>query len=134
MDFLKWTNAESVANKLIDDQHKSMIMIINQIHRAVDAVDKKKIVKLCSELELNVKMHFETEEELMKENNFQGYISHKLEHDRYYSKVLKLSYEAAEDHSVVNMTFLDSFKTWFYNHLDLNDRKLGEFLKERGIK
>ncbi len=133
MDFLKWSSAESVGNKLIDDQHKSMVVIVNQIHSAVEAVNKKMIIKLCSELEINVKEHFETEEELMKGNNFQGYISHKLEHDRLYNKVLKLSYDVEEDYSLANMDFLNSFKTWFYNHLELNDKKLGEFLKNRDV-
>ena len=48
MDFLKWTNTDSVDNKLIDDQHKKMIAIVNQIHSAFVAMNKKKIVKLSN--------------------------------------------------------------------------------------
>jgi hemerythrin len=68
----------------------------------------------------------------MKETKFQGYISHKLEHDR----VLKHYRDDASAYRSGKINFgtenMKSFKTWFYNHLDFNDRKLGKFLAEKG--
>lgn len=132
MKFIEFNDDVSCTFKEIDNQHVGMINIANDLYDAILISNREKISKLLEELVLDLQSHFEYEETLMKETKFQGYISHKLEHDR----VLKHTRDDAAAYKSGKINFgtenMKSFKTWFYNHLDFNDKKLGKFLAEKG--
>jgi hemerythrin-like metal-binding protein len=132
MKFIEFNDEASCIFREIDNQHIRMINIANDLYDAILISDRENILKQFDELILDLEAHFEYEENLMKETKFQGYISHKLEHDR----VLKHYRDDAVAYRNGKINFgtenMKSFKTWFYNHLDFNDRKLGKFLAEKG--
>ncbi|MCK9280996.1 MAG: hemerythrin family protein [Melioribacteraceae bacterium] len=132
MKFIEFTEEASCSFEEIDNQHIKMIDIVNNMYNSILINDKEKVLKQFDELISDLSAHFEYEEAIMKETKFQGYISHKLEHDR----VLKHTKDDALDFKNGKINFgtenMKSFKTWFYNHLDFNDKKLGKFLAEKG--
>ncbi|KUO60880.1 hypothetical protein APF79_05220 [bacterium BRH_c32] len=132
MKFIEFSDDASCGFKEIDNQHIRMINIANDLYDAILISNKEKISEQLEELVLDLQTHFEYEETIMKETKFQGYISHKLEHDR----VLKHTRDDAAAYKNGKINFgtenMKSFKTWFYNHLDFNDKKLGKFLAEQG--
>lgn len=117
--------------KIIDEQHSQLADIINSF---IDSSynHTKLHEDLLKLLEL-VEIHFITEEDLMKENKFDGYFSHKLEHDRFYKQLLQISDEKIKNNSVLTEETLQSLKRWFINHIELKDKKLGEFLNSIGL-
>ncbi|MFA7288347.1 MAG: bacteriohemerythrin [Melioribacteraceae bacterium] len=132
MKFIEFNDDASCNFNEIDNQHIQMINIANNLYDAILINDKEIILKHFDELISDLHAHFEYEETLMKETKFQGYISHKLEHDR----VLKHTMDDAVAYKNGKINFgtenMKSFKTWFFNHLDFNDKKLGKFLAEKG--
>ncbi|MFA7229451.1 MAG: hemerythrin domain-containing protein, partial [Melioribacteraceae bacterium] len=77
--------------------------------------------------------HFRNEEKLMKENTFPGYYTHKLEHDRFYLQLTDLTNGFIEGARPFGTEQLTSIKQWFFNHIEINDRKCGNFLRDKGI-
>jgi len=129
MKFIEFSDDASCGFKEIDNQHIRMINIANDLYDAILISNKEKISEQLEELVLDLQTHFEYEETIMKETKFQGYISHKLEHDR----VLKHTRDDAAAYKNGKINFgTENMKTWFYNHLDFNDKKLGKFLAEQG--
>ena len=70
----------------------------------------------------------------MKEYNYPSYISHKLEHERHNKKIAEYTVQLKEGIKSLDLEFLKSFKNWFTNHFDINDKKLSEFLYSKGIR
>ena len=134
MEFLTWSENDAVNIEAIDAQHQRMIKIVNHLHSLLETKDHLEISKTFDELDEYLKEHFHTEETYMVDNKFPGYISHKLEHDRYYTKINNFKAAVEKNDLQLNLEILNSLKKWFFNHLEINDKKLGLFLKEQGIK
>ncbi|OGU54321.1 MAG: hypothetical protein A2V66_14160 [Ignavibacteria bacterium RBG_13_36_8] len=130
---MTWTENDSVNVKIIDHQHREIISIINELHSLLNSNDAQKIYSLTNKLYESLKIHFQTEEYFMTEHNYPGYISHKLEHDRYKTKISDFKESLEKGKIVLNLEIFNSLKKWFYNHLELNDKKLGRFLTSQNL-
>ena len=133
MNFMEFEKDHYVDVEIIDEQHKAIADQINLIYKSILVLDKKSVlIKLKSLLE-KLEIHFETEERLMKETKFLGYFSHKLEHDRFYNQMLKKTEQYAIGIEQIGTEQLKGIRNWFFNHIELNDRKCSEHLSEHGI-
>jgi hemerythrin-like metal-binding protein len=133
MSFIKMTDEEIVNVKELDDEHSEMVNLINALHDSLSVTNTQKINALVSELVQNLRNHFETEERLMKEHNFEGYISHKMEHDRFLAKMETFEKDLKDGVEKLTLDTLNSLKRWFFNHIKFNDKKCGEFLASKGV-
>ena len=134
MDFITWSENDSIKVEIIDKQHKDFFDIINELYLTLGLQKDNETKELLIRLSEEIKIHFDTEEKLMKNNKFGGYFSHKLEHDRFYNKLNQFRDAVLDEKDIVNLEFLNSLKRWFYNHIDFNDRKLGEYLNTLGTE
>jgi hemerythrin-like metal-binding protein len=133
MKFIQVSETDLVNVKVIDSQHLSIAELINSLNESLSEgnsrIKKGLFVELLSEIEI----HFSSEEKLMKDNIFSGYISHKLEHDRFIKKHSVLYKSIKSGTEFINLELLSSLRKWFFNHLELNDKKLGTYLNSKGI-
>lgn len=127
------TAEEYVKVEAIDKQHENIAETINDIHDSYINQNSKAVQDLLAKLLEELEIHFETEEKLMKENRFQGYFSHKLEHDRFYNKILQTAEKIKLGTENLDEEKLNGIKKWFFNHIEINDKKCGEFLNSIGI-
>lgn len=132
--FIDWTDDELVCVKEIDDQHLALANLINEIYPQLGKLDVNKNIEYTSQLVKELRNHFDTEDNMMKCSKYPGYISHKLEHDRFYNKVLKINDRAKSGDPSITLELLNSLKTWLFNHLEINDRKCADFFLENGCK
>lgn len=134
MSFIDVTQEVSVGVKIIDDQHITIANIINDIHKSFLESNSESINTLLNYLADEIRIHFETEEKLMKDNRFTGYFSHKLEHDRFYKQILSIADNVNAGKATITSDNLESLRRWFFNHIEINDKKCGSFLSSIGIK
>lgn len=133
MTFINLTDSDKVHVAVIDNQHKDIVDTINKIFDSTLANNKTSISKFLNVLVEIIETHFETEEKYMKTYHYPGYISHKLEHDRFYNQIIITADRFKKGDINFDTEQLDKLKRWFYNHLDLNDKKCGDFLRTKGI-
>ncbi|MEW5844507.1 MAG: bacteriohemerythrin [Bacteroidota bacterium] len=133
MKFMEMNSTDMVNVKQIDNQHIRLADDLNLIYDSVMACDKKKTFQLMNQFIEHLEEHFATEEKMMKEHRFPGYISHKLEHDRFYNQILKTAEMYGKDKEAFGSEQLKRIKVWFFNHLEINDKKCGEYFVERGV-
>lgn len=134
MSFIEFSEKELTGITIIDNQHKEMTVLVNKLYDILISGKSKIISKLMGQLLNGLKFHFETEENFMKSLRFPGYISHKLEHDRFYNQVLSFSGSSSKGKKSLTIENLESVRRWFFNHLEISDRKCCIFLSENGIK
>ena len=130
---LKWSEELSVGVEAIDNQHKSIFAMANNLFDAMEAGHgKEEVAETIAFLRKYISEHFCDEEELMINHNFPGYAEQRKEHKQFLTKYLALEAEfeakGASSHFVVEtQLFLSS---WLINHINKSDKAIGVFLKK----
>ena len=115
----KWDDSLNIGIGLIDNQHKIIFDLINDLGNALDAMADKKIVDtLLDVIENYVFRHFEAEEELIAPH--QGAMEHTLEHYGLIKEFRKfrLSFRNRNGGKSLAHDFLDQ---WFVRHITEHD-------------
>lgn len=134
MAFINWSEKLSVKVEIIDEQHKVLIAIINDLQEAMQAGKGKDVIEnVLSRLIDYVKMHFGTEEKLMVKYAYPDQAYHKGEHFALTSQVGQLYLKVQAGKMIVTIETMDFLKNWLNNHILKTDVKFGEFLISKGV-
>ncbi|VAX26379.1 hypothetical protein MNBD_IGNAVI01-1918 [hydrothermal vent metagenome] len=131
MEFIKWSKEVELNIPILDKQHKKMVKLTNQLYKDLESNKKTEIKKTLKLIIDDVKNHFDTEEKLIDESKLPNFISHKLEHQRFYNKISGLYQNIKAGKSQLTMDDLKSVKVWFFNHMDFKDKKLAEHIHSK---
>lgn len=131
MALINWNEDTMVNFEEIDSQHKVMVDIVNELHDSISIITRERVIETLHVLLDDLKHHFKTEEDYMTKYKYHGYISHKLEHDRVIKNLTDYILKLESKEKELTPEFLKSFRNWFLNHLELNDKKCGKFIKEK---
>ncbi|MES9966587.1 MAG: bacteriohemerythrin [Sedimenticola sp.] len=131
--FVTWDDEYSVGIQAIDDDHKKLLSLINNLQAAVhyhtgDEFEKNALDELVD----YTRFHFKREEELMEKHQFPEYESHRLEHEAMIEKVGGFIDEYQQKGHEALEGVADYLKEWLINHINGTDQKYSAFLKERG--
>ena len=74
-----------------------------------------------------VKVHFSTEEKIMRATNFSGYHQHKRAHESFIFNVVCNAREFQENKRVSLSSFTKFLKEWILSHIALNDKQYFEY-------
>ena len=136
MAFFEWTEDLNVGVKSINDQHKKLVAMVNDLH---DAMEKGQgaaaLGKTLDGLVDYTKTHFAYEERLFADTGYADAATHKGEHDKLTATVVavqeKYNGGAGDSLSGDVMRFL---KSWLVNHIQGTDMKYGPHLQAKGAK
>lgn len=134
---IEWDPTYSIGLQEIDDQHKVLVNIINQIwDEVVSGAKSVRVLASIAELEQYTVTHFQAEENFMRSNAYSDFKAHKKRHDAFVERIRqeRLAVESGKSFSLDLVNFL---KDWLLNHILIEDRayaqefqpkKLGESL------
>ena len=105
---ISWDPSYSVGVAELDNQHKKLIRIINELPERLESPDEDRPVAsaLMSMLDY-AKEHFRAEERLMAGATYPALAAHKAEHDRFKEKVLDFIRQYRDGDSLPAMDVLD---------------------------
>ena len=133
--YIEWDDAYSVGIDSIDEQHKRLINLINQLQTAVDYSTGEEFEReALDELVDYTKTHFSYEEELMEKYAYPEYEPHKAQHAKMINEVEAVLAEYEADHDRAMRRALDFLKDWLINHINGTDKEYSDFLIEKGAK
>lgn len=130
MKFIEWKDDYLTNHRKMDAEHRKLIGLLNKLHNAIRKEDQDKIHELLDSFVAEKEKHFDSENYLMKTNQYKGYFSHKTEHDRAFNKLQIFVDNVKSGEAGCDIDFLVSMRTWFENHLELKDKKLATFLND----
>lgn len=134
MAFLEWAEKYSVNIKTIDDQHKNLIGILNNLHDAMKVGKGKDVMgNVLSELIDYTVYHFKTEEDLFQKYGYPDFNRHKKEHNELAQKATDLKNSFDKSESIITIEVMNFLKDWLNNHIIGTDKKYGPFLKSKGV-
>jgi hemerythrin len=120
-----WDDSFSVNFEIIDNQHRTLIDIINDLVRACGKDKIIKDVMFIKTLRKAVEyaqIHFSTEEKYLQQVDYPGLAAQKKEHEDFVSGVVKQlkSFEENRNDPAALVGFL---KDWLVNHIAVMDRQ-----------
>jgi len=131
-EYIAWSDKFSCGIKLIDDQHKQLVELVNEMfnHATGNAVQERDYFdRVINEAVEYIKTHFITEEKIMIAAKFKGYEEHKKEHLNFIVTVI----EKAKDFQAGKRLTLSSFarylKDWVLSHIAVMDKQYFEYFK-----
>ena len=83
MPLLHWRDEFSLGIPAVDYEHQELFALINQIHdRISSSPSRDAIIDGLDEIYAKIASHFALEEREMRDRSYDGYESHKSEHER----------------------------------------------------
>ena len=134
MDHLKpvqWSDALSVGVKLVDDEHKLLFSIYNDLVTAL-RTDRPLLLarRVVEELAGYATYHFAHEEELMKAFRYPEFEGHRREHEKLIGRLMEIDQNLGR--SKANITSVVEFANALVGgHVMRTDVKMANFLKTR---
>lgn len=134
MSFITWNDSYSVGVVLIDNQHKRLINIINELSDAMGAGKGKDVLgKVLQELIQYVNTHFKTEEDYMVKYSYPEYEAHRYEHEKLTDEVKRFYEDFNAGKALLTIQIMNFLRNWLMDHIVVKDKKFGKFLNEKGM-
>lgn len=135
MPLINWDDKLSVKVKEIDDQHKKLIGMVNDLHDAMIKGSSKDIIgKILSEMTAYTVTHFATEEKYMVKFGYTGYMEHKTEHKNFVVKATDLKAKFDSGKMMLSVEIMNFLKDWLSKHILGTDKKYSACFNENGLK
>lgn len=135
MAFFEWQDSFSVNVAELDEQHKKLVEMLNDLYTALKAGEGREALgKILSGMVDYTGSHFATEERLMKNTGYPGYLEHKEKHEKMATMVLGYvkKFQANEMSSPIEIS--NFLKDWLKKHIMNTDKAYGPHLNEKGIR
>ncbi|MDH3596538.1 MAG: bacteriohemerythrin [Rhodospirillales bacterium] len=126
MPLMQWTEAMSVGLEELDDDHKVLIKVINDLAANAGDAARRDVVRQCLlSLRRYAEFHFAREEKVMSACKYPGLDSQKNEHRDFVKRIQEVTSRFDEDTTgsveVVNEALLNFLKEWLNHHILIED-------------
>ncbi len=134
-NFIKWEEALSVKDDMIDIQHMILLNIINRFYNALmtKKLNHNMAYKLFTESLDYFKMHFNYEENFLKNIGFPDFTSHKNSHEKIMEYLKKLKDRIEKEKIEISEAFFHFLRDYYKEHITKEDKKFAEFLKKQEV-
>ena len=132
-EFVTWTEKLACGIKIIDDQHKELVNLVNEMfdHVTGNYVQEHDYFnRVIQEVVKYVKQHFAAEEKIMVAAKFEGYAEHKKEHENFIRTTVEniRDYQAGKRFTL--STFTRFLRDWILSHIAFVDKQYFECLRK----
>ena len=128
----KWTKAHAVFVREIDEQHRNLFRMAEELHRAIPAgADLSRTLELLRALVASTEEHFAYEERLMRSTHYSAYNWHKQQHETLRKRMSEFSPRIENGETDAAILLLEFLSGWLKDHVGLTDRMLGAHLRNQ---
>lgn len=133
--FIQWNDERhALGIEEIDNQHKELFVISNQIFDAGQTEEgRKQLIPLFKRLYAYTKYHFHSEEALFKMYAYPQTVKHKEIHLRFTEKIKHYLQDFRDKPNGSLDEPLDFLVSWIINHIQGDDKKYADYFKDQGI-
>ncbi|NQV35335.1 MAG: hemerythrin family protein [Phycisphaeraceae bacterium] len=135
MEPIIWTENYSVGVALFDEQHKSLVGILNKmIEDPTVTTGSETVSDVLTEMTQYALSHFRSEEDLMNEHGYPHLEQHRKQHRTFENKVVTLCSATGERIEDVPQVLLEYLQKWLTQHILCEDMEYKAFFREKGVK
>jgi hemerythrin len=135
MAYIEWNDSYSVGVKEMDDQHKKLIDMINQLHEALKAGQaSKEAPAILKGLVDYTHYHFDAEEKMLDKATYPGYLNQQKMHKVFITQIEKYQSDLATKSLTLGVKLNEFLKDWLISHISGEDKKYGKYMNEKGVR
>ena len=129
VSLVRWTDAMSVGNMHIDEQHMILIDTINQLASAESQNDRPVVAMIIDELLSYAAFHFSYEEQLLDEVGYPQLDGHRRIHQNFVKWVINLREEFSfHRRAQLGERILGFLRDWLRDHILGEDQRYRPFI------
>ena len=128
-----WTPAYSVGISSLDEHHKHLAALINELADCLSSpANSEEVTTIVSALVGYANYHFEQEETLLAKHGFPEFEHHRGEHNQFCEVIAETGYGATL--GIVNLPDLYNYLAkWWQTHILKEDMSYKPFFEARGV-
>lgn len=135
MFFIHWQPEFNTGLEIIDQQHRLLVDIINEIYQAhMTGKDRQKLSKLLNKLTMYAATHFAREEDYFDRFNYPDTEDHLKEHDYFEDTLYQFEEQFNQGKQDLSEGVLSFLSDWLISHINGSDRAYVPLLKKQGVK
>lgn len=125
MSLMTWEESLSVGIPSIDEQHKKLIKMINDLHDGMLARKGRDVLgNVLEELILYTAEHFDYEEKLFARTGYPQSALHKAEHAKLKQKAIEIHERfKASTTGTLSLEVLNFLRDWLAGHIKGSDKQ-----------
>jgi len=125
MVLLEWKSEYSVGIASMDDEHREMIDLINDVYEKIGNTPDAGAIESCLEEIFNtISLHFALEERIMRDSGYSEYEDHKDDHEDLLDEIRDLMDSFATDPDEGTRQLKLRLSDWFGKHFASFDARL----------
>lgn len=135
MAMIIWNDSLSVNVAELDQQHKKLIAMINELHEAMKSGKGKEVLgRIVNGLISYTATHFQTEEKYFAQFGYPDADNHKKEHVAFVQKVTDFKNGFEKKQLTLTVEVMNFLSDWLKTHIMGTDKKYAQFFNEKGLK
>jgi len=134
MAFFDWKEEYTVGIAAIDDQHKKILDLINELFESFrDSREDLIIDEVLDDLLEYANYHFGLEETLFTKYDYQKKAAHIAEHQHFIARISALKIKDTINPKDIPAETFDYLRDWFKNHMLTVDIVYSDFYRQKGV-
>jgi hemerythrin len=134
MALLIWNQGMSVGVRVLDEDHKKLIAMINELHASMMEGHSNEVVGgVLRRLANYTVEHFQREEKLFAETGYPNAAAHKREHEKLKSQVMAEIQKFQAGTVGLGMETLNFLRDWLKHHIQESDKAYSAHLNSHGV-
>jgi hemerythrin-like metal-binding protein len=132
--YFQWSSAFNIGVPRIDRQHQRLAELLNEFHGSCSLPGPDcAVYPVLNALVRYAEEHFRGEEALMEETRYPESLRQKREHEKFAFAIFAFNERLQARGAEVAEEALSFVKNWLLDHILQMDRKMGDYLRDRGI-
>lgn len=134
MALVSWDDSLSVGVAELDEQHKQLVSMINDLHEAmVSGKSKEAMSGVLDALTSYTVSHFANEEKYFDQFGYLSAATHKFEHKQFVDKVSEFKANFEQGKAMLSNEIMLFLKDWLVNHIQGSDKKYTQCFNDNGL-
>ena len=132
-ELITWSSTFICGVKIIDDQHRELVDMINDMFKHVTGSEKEEhdyLAKIIHKAVKYIRVHFVSEERIMLATKFSGYEEHKKTHDGFIITIIDLINDFMSGKKISLFSFTKFLKDWVFSHIAIMDKDYFEYFRD----
>ena len=130
---ITWSPTYSIGLKVIDDQHKKILNLVNEMYNHIAADEESELAyskKIIQQTVEHIRENFATEEKILLITKFPEYAEHKSAHESFILTLIG-NMKDVENGKKLNITAFTHFlRDWILTHIAIMDRQDFDLLRK----
>ena len=125
VDLIKWDSSYEIGHELIDQQHKTLVKMINDLNTAYSGdstATREELANILSKLVNYTVFHFGSEENLFKNTVYPHVEEHIELHESMVNKISTFQEEFNKGEADISNALLSFLIEWLLQHIKGTDR------------